>query len=123
MNQAKPYVDSWEHLLDEVGGLEMLLRREARRFKKSSAEPPEIFRGMFISESEVERMLGEASEAAGDGDEAAWQREINLRRERIAVRRRASLETAANQTHPLPPHNSRPIPAAEPALVMMLPSN
>ena len=76
MNQFKPYADSWEHLLDEVGGLEMLLRREARRFKKSSTEPPEIFRGMFISESEVARMLGEAPEAAGDGDEAAWRREI-----------------------------------------------
>src|SRR5262245_58154269 len=100
MNQAKPYVDSWEHLLDEVGGLEMLLRREVRRFKKSSAEPPEIFRGMFISESEVERMLGEAPEAAGDGDEAAWQREINLRRERIAVRRRASLEEGVHLSLP-----------------------
>jgi SpoVK/Ycf46/Vps4 family AAA+-type ATPase len=100
MNQAKPYVDSWEHLLDEVGGLEMLLRREARRFKKSSAEPPEIFRGMFISESEVERMLGEAPEASGDGDEAAWQREINLRQERIAVRRRASLEEGVHLSLP-----------------------
>ena len=78
MNQAKPYVDSWEHLLDEVGGLEMLLRREARRFKNSSTEPPEILRGMFISESEVERMLGDAPEAHGDGDEAAWQREDQL---------------------------------------------
>jgi SpoVK/Ycf46/Vps4 family AAA+-type ATPase len=100
MNQAKPYADSWEHLLDEVGGLEMLLRREARRFKKSSTEPPEILRGMFISESEVERMLGEAPDAAGDGDEAAWQREISLRRERIAVRRRASLEEGVHLSLP-----------------------
>jgi len=100
MNQAKPYADSWEHLLDEVSGLEMLLRRESRRFKKSSTEPPEIFRGMFISESEVERMLGEAPEAAGDGDEAAWEREITWRRERIAARRRASLEEGVNLSFP-----------------------
>jgi SpoVK/Ycf46/Vps4 family AAA+-type ATPase len=100
MNQAKPYADSWEHLLDEVSGLDMLLRREARRFKKSSTEPPEIFRGMFISESEVERMLGEAPEAAGDGDEAAWEREITWGRERIAARRRASLEEGVNLTFP-----------------------
>ena len=92
MNRAKPYADSREHLLDEVSGLEMLLRREARRIKKSSTEPQEIFRGMFISETDVERMLCEAPEAAGDGDEVAWQREIISRRERIAVRRRASLE-------------------------------
>jgi len=100
MNEAKPYADSWEHLLDEVSGLEMLLRREVRRFKKSLTEPPEIFRGMFISESEVERMLGEAPEAAGDGDEAAWQREISSRRERIAARRQASLEEGVNLSLP-----------------------
>src|SRR5262245_48451729 len=100
MNQAKPYADSWEHLLDEVSGLEMLLRREARRFKKSSTEPQEIFRGMFISESEVERMLCEAPEAAGDVDEATWRREITSRRERIAARRRASLEEGIHLSLP-----------------------
>ena len=100
MNRAKPYADSREHLLDEVSGLEMLLRREARRFKKSSTEPQEIFRGMFISETDVERMLCEAPEAAGDGDEAAWRREITLRRERIAARRRASLEEGVHLSLP-----------------------
>src|SRR5262252_2220897 len=100
MNRAKPYAESREHLLDEVSGLEMLLRREARRFKKSSTEPQEIFRGMFISETDVERMLCEAPEAAGDGDEAAWRREITLRRERIAARRRASLEEGVHLSLP-----------------------
>ena len=100
MNQTKPYADSWEHMLDEVSGLELLLRREVRRFKKPLTEPPEIFRGMFISESEVERMLGEAPEAAGDGDEAAWQREISSRRERIAARRQASLEEGVHLSLP-----------------------
>jgi SpoVK/Ycf46/Vps4 family AAA+-type ATPase len=93
MNEASPYTDSWEHLLDEIGCLELMLRREAHRFRRLRPDDqPEPFRGLFIYEAEVERSLGCQTEPSGDESDAAWRRSIAERRELIAARRRASQE-------------------------------
>jgi SpoVK/Ycf46/Vps4 family AAA+-type ATPase len=93
MNEAPPYADSWEHLLDEIGCLDLMLRHEAQRFRRSRPDDQaEPFRGLFISEGEVERSLGRQAEPPGDESDAAWRRSIAERRELLAARRRASQE-------------------------------
>jgi AAA+ superfamily predicted ATPase len=100
----QPYANSWEHLLAELGCLELLVRREAQRFKQAArAEPPEIFRGMFISDGEIEQLLGEMSApppVAETNEAAAWLGALTRLRGEIALRRQASLERGVHLSLP-----------------------
>jgi SpoVK/Ycf46/Vps4 family AAA+-type ATPase len=93
MNEVSPYADSWEHLLDEIGFLELMLRREVQRFRRLRPDDqPEPFRGLFINEGEVDRSLDRQGEPSGDEPDAEWRSSICERRELIDARRRASRE-------------------------------
>lgn len=91
-----PYENSWEHLSAELAHLDLLIHAEVLKWRRAFAkDQQEIFKGIFISEGEIDRLLGEASAKqtmADHGQVEALQRaEANLRKE-IALRKQASLE-------------------------------
>jgi len=112
-----PYANSWEHLRAELGYLALLVRREVQRFKQAArADQPEIFRGMFISEGEIEQLLSALAEPppVAETTEAAA-----LRRE-IAQRKQASLEQGIFLTLPRLAHLFGLTPFEEQAVLICL---
>ena len=97
---AEPYTDSLEHLLDELALLDLLLHREVVRSRPpQDRRGQQLFRGVFISEEEVEDLLGRAGgdEAAESKASALEDAAAALDRE-IAARRQASLGAGARLT-------------------------
>jgi SpoVK/Ycf46/Vps4 family AAA+-type ATPase len=92
----KPYEDTWEHLQDEMRLLDLLMRREVLRFRRPAPnDQADLFKGMFISDAEIDRILsagGHPGDKAEDGGFAALRRSVDERRLEIAERKRASLE-------------------------------
>jgi SpoVK/Ycf46/Vps4 family AAA+-type ATPase len=91
-----PYENNWEHLSAELGYLDFLIRHEVLRWRQAFArDQQEIFKGVYISEGEIDHLLGEtpAKQPAADHGrvEALQQAAANLQME-IAHRKRISLE-------------------------------
>ncbi len=56
--EPKPFDDSVEHILAEMKRLDLMLRRAVLMARHSrSADTPDEFRGLVISEENVDRML------------------------------------------------------------------
>ena len=95
---AQPYADSLAHLLAELERVDLLIRARIAYLRRLQADD-EHFRGLYISEQEVddllERPLGtpqwlDASSAAQRPEEV--ERALAALDERLAARRRLSLE-------------------------------
>jgi SpoVK/Ycf46/Vps4 family AAA+-type ATPase len=54
------YADSREHLLDELRRLDLLIQRQVARFRAAGREPRDAFRGLYISEKDVDSLLLDA---------------------------------------------------------------
>jgi SpoVK/Ycf46/Vps4 family AAA+-type ATPase len=89
----EPYESNWDYLSAELSHLNLLIHREVARWRQlSHKDQQEIFRGMFISEGEIEHVMRTMIEPQGgleDGE--ARQRAVDLREE-IEQRRRATRE-------------------------------
>ncbi|HEX8353315.1 MAG TPA: hypothetical protein VF611_10465, partial [Pyrinomonadaceae bacterium] len=99
---AEPYRNSLEHLKDELALLDLLLHREVVRSRPPQArQGAELFRGVFVSDEEVEGLLGggagdDAAEAGARG--AALDEAAAALAAEVAARRRASLEAGTHLT-------------------------
>ena len=102
MNAAlEPFRDSIEHILAEMKRLDLLLRRAVLVARRSrSADTPDEFRGLVISDESVDHMLGSV-DFLGDiwnlDDSVAKQaesidRELESRQEEIRARMEASAQ-------------------------------
>src|SRR5262249_20932713 len=100
----KPYEDAREHLLDEMRLLDLLVEREALRFRRSMPkEQTDLFKGMFISDGEIDRLLNEGRQTAGKAADSgceALRRSADEFRLKIAGRKQASLENGVWLTLP-----------------------
>jgi SpoVK/Ycf46/Vps4 family AAA+-type ATPase len=53
----KPYADNFEHLLDELSRIDRLIRNYLKVFQAELSEPMDEFRGLYISEAEIQSLL------------------------------------------------------------------
>ncbi len=53
----KPYADNFEHLLDELSRIDRLIRSYLKVFQAELSEPMDEFRGLYISEAEIQALL------------------------------------------------------------------
>jgi SpoVK/Ycf46/Vps4 family AAA+-type ATPase len=51
------YADSREHLLDELRRLDLLIQGQVARFRAAGRDPRDAFRGLYISEKDVDTLL------------------------------------------------------------------
>jgi len=91
-----PYEDNREHLEAEFALLDLLLRREVLCTRLPPASEPQFFKGVYLSEAEIDGLLGEPSSPGGEPQLAALLDELRsaasaLRLE-IEARQRAALE-------------------------------
>jgi SpoVK/Ycf46/Vps4 family AAA+-type ATPase len=99
---AEPYHNSLEHLKDELALLDLLLHREVVRSRPPrDAQGPQLFGGVYVSDEEVEALLGRG--AGADTSEAgaraaALDAAAAALAEEVAARRLASLEAGTHLT-------------------------
>src|SRR6185437_7251725 len=109
VRSMKPYRDSLEHLREELGRLDLLLRRAViiARAAPDPRVPPEL-RGVVVSEEEVDSvfdgvdMLGEPwrRQAELEGELAPIERRLHEARSSIDERRRLSDQTGRDLALP-----------------------
>src|SRR5947209_7559007 len=109
MAKAEPFQNSLDHILAEMKRLDLMLRRAvllARRSRKGDV--PDEFRGLVISEENVDRML-DSVDFLGDiwklDDEVrrsadSIDRELERRQEDIRARMTASEQSGMRLTAP-----------------------
>lgn len=88
------YENNWDYLSAELRHLHLLIGREVLRSRKRTrTEQTDMFRGVFISETEVDELLVAEQDdiPAGEGPELL-QRQAAVLREDITERRQASVE-------------------------------
>jgi SpoVK/Ycf46/Vps4 family AAA+-type ATPase len=89
---AEPYKNSAEHLRAELTLLDLFIGREIARARSSAKQEQEMFRGMYISDSDVDRML-EGSEQTEAGHAAEiFHLRVAERATELAERTNACLE-------------------------------
>ncbi|HEU4390056.1 MAG TPA: AAA family ATPase, partial [Blastocatellia bacterium] len=98
-NPAAAYSNSREHLLAEIGYVELLLRDEVDRFKGASPDQREILRGVFISDREIAEILAGLSQPERETD-SPWREAAATLRAEIDERRQASAETGVSLSLP-----------------------
>lgn len=88
------YKNNWEYLDAELQRLHLLIGREVIRSRRQThAEQSDIFRGVFISEAEVDELLGESADNLAQSQQAAeLSQQATALGEEILARRRATIE-------------------------------
>src|SRR5262245_28847307 len=92
MSSATPFATSLEHVIAEIGFIELLVREEVERFKRSAPDQTELLRGVFISEAEVADTLSQMSGGSRERATRESREAITALEQEIAARRQASLE-------------------------------
>jgi ATPase family associated with various cellular activities (AAA) len=90
-----PYAAPTEHLFDELGYLELLVKRQVERLRSSSLLTEDDFRGLYIADAQVDALLGasESSDAA-----AASIRDLDS----LIARARAQIDARTFRSPELP---------------------
>lgn len=89
---VKHYENNWDYLMAELGLLDLALGREVLQARHNFAhDQREGFAGLFISEQEVDRLLGHAPEPQVEPP-AKLLKAIDARRKEIERRKKASLK-------------------------------
>ena len=89
---TEPYENNWDYLSAELSRLNLLIRREVSGWREPAAqEPQDIFRGVYISEGEIDRLL-DAADAPGGDPAPEFEERAGALGEEIAARRAATLE-------------------------------
>lgn len=92
--RARPFASNAEHLLAEIGWLELLIHREILRARACrEREQGDPFKGLYVSENEVESLLSESGREpeADDSDTRKLLDDATAARREIDERRAASL--------------------------------
>jgi SpoVK/Ycf46/Vps4 family AAA+-type ATPase len=84
----KPYADNLEHLLDEFSRIDQLIHNYLEVFQAELSEPMDEFRGLYISEAEIQTLLKSPGFGTGIntlsgteiGENEAVRRDINNRK-------------------------------------------
>ncbi|HZD96363.1 MAG TPA: hypothetical protein VE133_19020 [Candidatus Sulfotelmatobacter sp.] len=63
------YKNNTEHLLAEMAWVDLLIRREVETFRAESDGPQGVLRGLYISDSDVDRLLDSTKAEANASDE------------------------------------------------------
>ncbi len=85
--QMKPYADNFEYLLDEFSRIDRLIRSYLKVFQAGLSEPMDEFRGLYVSEAEIQAFLKSRGLETGQKflpdsvleEVEAARRDINLR--------------------------------------------
>jgi len=88
---AEPYKDNGEHLLAELACLDLLIQQEVVRFRSSASGTHDVFKGMYISDNDVDRVFHSSEEAGGEEMDRLAARAASLATE-VEARRLSSLE-------------------------------
>ncbi len=72
--RANAYENNWEHLSAEFALLDLLLRREVLRTQLPPGAGQQLFKGVYLSEAEIEQLLGGQPD---DDDADAQLEELN----------------------------------------------
>ncbi|HEX8719718.1 MAG TPA: AAA family ATPase, partial [Pyrinomonadaceae bacterium] len=68
-----PYENNWQHLSDEFRLVDLLVRREVARQRARSGAEPQVFKGVYLSDGEIDRLL-DATDAADAAEEEGGAR-------------------------------------------------
>ncbi len=92
--RPRPYLDSVDHLLDELRHLDLLLERRVESWWAETGGEPDEFRGLYVSDEAVERLVRPATARPTPDDDADADRRAAVRRlaRAIADRRAASAD-------------------------------
>lgn len=101
--QTAAYANSWEHLADELQRLDLLIRLKlVRHRRRQPASPLDQFRGLVVTETEVESLLSDADALIDDDEfdqgrteESALVAILAAIEQRIAERRALSQNNGA----------------------------
>ncbi|HEX8558846.1 MAG TPA: ATP-binding protein [Pyrinomonadaceae bacterium] len=72
-----PYGNNWEHLSAEFALLDVLLRREVLRSREPADAPPQLFKGVYLSDGEIERLLDARATPEPSSADAARLEELD----------------------------------------------
>ena len=106
---AKPYSDSTEHLFAELKRLDLMLRRAVLVARQTrSADVPDEFRGLVISEDNVNHILNDVDflgdtwllDASVSRDVRSLDEELEIRQDEIRARMEASVHAGVNLALP-----------------------
>ncbi|HKQ05851.1 MAG TPA: ATP-binding protein [Blastocatellia bacterium] len=99
---VKLFENSWEHLLAELQRLDLLIQREVLKSRQSATKTQEeMFKGMFISDGEIDQLLDASLTAAAQSPRAAAaQKAAVALQKQTAQSRQASLEQGIFLTLP-----------------------
>jgi AAA+ superfamily predicted ATPase len=101
LGTAPPYTDNWQHIADELARVELIVRAHLARMGVSASDAaPDPMRGLYLSATEVQRLLS-PSPAAAAGDVATLLGRAEETRLLVAQRRAASLAAAVPLRLPL----------------------
>jgi ATP-dependent 26S proteasome regulatory subunit len=92
-----PYTTSLEHLKDELALLDLLLHREVVRSRPRPSKEPQLFKGIYITEEEIEQLLGRSAAGEASEPDALGEAAAALQSE-IEARGRASIEQGVHLT-------------------------
>lgn len=97
---TKTFETNWEHLTAELAHLDLLLQSEVLRWRRStSSNGPDILKSIFISDAEVDHLLGETPDLSSSRLEAAQNSAAALRKS-IEKRKQQSLNQGINLALP-----------------------
>lgn len=80
---AEPYKNNAEHLLAELACLDLLIQREIVRLRLPASDTHDVFKGMYISDADVDRIFQTPEEPGSEeltAHAAALARETDARR-------------------------------------------
>src|SRR6266516_600082 len=90
------FANNWKYLEAELAHLDLLIKTEVARFRMLvKEERPDPFRGIYISEAEVDSLTGGEVDSAAF-ESAAWRERADEFRQEIWQRRLATLENGTS---------------------------
>ena len=88
---SEAFANNWEYLDAELARLNLLIRAEVARCRwLVSRDRPDSFRGMFISEGEVDQLLGASDQQQGSGEVEHLRTQADAAHEEIWQRQQAA---------------------------------
>jgi len=89
---SEAFANNWEYLEAELAHLDLLIKAEVARFRDFTTENrPDLFRGIYISDAEIDSLTADSDSRAVDQAASSRQRAAELQEE-IWQRRQATLK-------------------------------
>src|SRR4051794_13935979 len=89
---SEAFANNWEYLEAELAYLDLLIKAEVTRFRDFTTENrPDLFRGIYISDAEIDSLTADRDSRAVDQAASSRKRAAELQEE-IWQRRQATLK-------------------------------